>query len=173
MKITYSHIEARFRESIETEFAHQVAKLDRLLKRYRRIRCSFTRRSKRRRGKPVSTSRCTSHCRRESSTPRAAARTYSAQRKAAFAEIQVQAKKHQEKATEGLRLEAQTRPRVPVGQAAAIESDHPLDRLSQVTRTWVRICADCAELLPRELRLAVARFSRHTLESIDTRRHDG
>lgn len=34
MKITYSHIEARFREAIETEFAHQVAKLSRLLKRY-------------------------------------------------------------------------------------------------------------------------------------------
>jgi ribosome-associated translation inhibitor RaiA len=34
MKITYSQIDARFREAIETEFAHRVAKLDRLLKRY-------------------------------------------------------------------------------------------------------------------------------------------
>jgi ribosome-associated translation inhibitor RaiA len=35
MKITYSHIEVRFREAIGTEFTHQVAKLERLLKRYR------------------------------------------------------------------------------------------------------------------------------------------
>jgi len=34
MKITYSHIEARFRESIEGEFVHHVEKLNRLLKHY-------------------------------------------------------------------------------------------------------------------------------------------
>jgi ribosome-associated translation inhibitor RaiA len=34
MKITHSRIEARYRESIEKDFAHHVAKLNRLLKRY-------------------------------------------------------------------------------------------------------------------------------------------
>src|SRR5271156_7206755 len=34
MKITYSHIEAEFREEIEKEARHHVEKLNRLLKRY-------------------------------------------------------------------------------------------------------------------------------------------
>jgi ribosomal subunit interface protein len=34
MRITYTNIEASSRESIEKEFAHHVAKLNRLLKRY-------------------------------------------------------------------------------------------------------------------------------------------
>ncbi|MGA3293995.1 MAG: HPF/RaiA family ribosome-associated protein [Candidatus Acidiferrales bacterium] len=34
MKITYSQIDAQFREAIATEFRHQIEKLTRLLKRY-------------------------------------------------------------------------------------------------------------------------------------------
>ncbi len=97
MKITYSHIEARFRESIETEFAHQVAKLDRLLKQYqpdslqlhasleeapRKTGFDFALHLALPTGKLHATGRGTDVL---------------GAAKAAFAEIQVQAKKHQEK----------------------------------------------------------------------------
>jgi len=97
MKITYTHIEVRFREAIETEFAHQVAKLDRLLKRYppdslqlhasleeapRKAGFDFTLHLTLPTGKLHATGRGTDVL---------------GSAKAAFAEIQVQTKKHQEK----------------------------------------------------------------------------
>lgn len=97
MKITYSRIEARFREAIETEFAHQVAKLERLLKRYepdslqlhaslekapRKAGFDFTLHLVLPTGKLHATGRGTDVL---------------GSAKAAFGEIQVQAKKHQEK----------------------------------------------------------------------------
>lgn len=97
MKITYSHIEVRFREAIETEFAHRVAKFDRLLKRYQadslQLHASLEE-APRKTGfdftlhlaLPTGKLHATGH----GTDVLGAA-------KAAFAEIQVQAKKHQEK----------------------------------------------------------------------------
>jgi ribosomal subunit interface protein len=97
MKITYRHIEVRFREAIEKEFAHQAAKLGRLLKRYqpdslelhasledqpRKAGFDFTLHL----ALPMGRLHATGH----GSDVLGAA-------KAAFAEIQVQTKKHQEK----------------------------------------------------------------------------
>jgi ribosome-associated translation inhibitor RaiA len=97
MKVTYSRIEARFREAIETEFAHQVAKLNRLLKRYQpdslqlhasleeapwKAGFDFTLHLALPTGQLHATGRGTDVL---------------GSAKAAFAEIQVQAKKHQEK----------------------------------------------------------------------------
>jgi ribosomal subunit interface protein len=97
MKITYSQIEVRFREAVETEFTHQVAKLDRLLKRYQadslQLHASLEE-APRKAGfdftlhlaLPTGKLHATGH----GTDVLGAA-------KAAFAEIQMQAKKHQEK----------------------------------------------------------------------------
>jgi ribosome-associated translation inhibitor RaiA len=97
MKITYSQIEVRFREAIETEFAHQVAKLDRLLKRYQpdslQLHASLEE-SPRKAGfdfslhlaLPTGKLHATGH-----------GADVLGSAKVAFAEIQVQAKKHQER----------------------------------------------------------------------------
>jgi len=97
MKVTYSQIEVRFREAIETEFAHRVAKLQQLLKRYdgnslqlhasleeapRKTGFDFTLHL----ALPTGKLHATGH----------GADVLGAA-KAAFAEIDVQAKKHQQK----------------------------------------------------------------------------
>lgn len=97
MKITYSQIEVRFREAIETEFAHRVAKLDRLLKRYRsdslQLHASLEE-APRRAGYDFSL-----HLALPTGKLHATGRGTDVlgAAKAAFAEIQVQAKKHQER----------------------------------------------------------------------------
>ncbi|HEX4075975.1 MAG TPA: hypothetical protein VHX49_11295 [Candidatus Acidoferrales bacterium] len=97
MKIRYSQIEVRFRKAIETEFAHRVAKLDRLLKRYQpdslQLHASIEE-APRKTGfdfslhlaLPTGKLHATGH-----------GPDVLGAAKAAFAEIQVQAKKHQEK----------------------------------------------------------------------------
>jgi len=97
MKITYSQIENRYREAIETELSHQVAKLNRLLKHYQpdslQLHASMEA-APRKAGfdfslhlaLPTGKLHATGH----GSDVLGAA-------KAAFAEILLQAKKHQEK----------------------------------------------------------------------------
>lgn len=97
MKITYSHIEVRFRQAIETEFEHQVAKLERLLKRYRpdslQLHASLEE-APRKAGYDLSL-----HLVLPTGKLHATGRGTDVlgAAKAAFTEIQVQAKKHQEK----------------------------------------------------------------------------
>ena len=97
MKITYSHMEAGFRELIEKECAHNVEKLKRLLKRYdpdlvqlhsslektpRRVEWNFS--------LNLALPTGTLHATGSGADVLASAR-------AAFAEIEGQVKKHQEK----------------------------------------------------------------------------
>jgi ribosome-associated translation inhibitor RaiA len=97
MKITYSQIEARFHDSIEAESAHHLEKLNRLLKHYapdlvqlhgslektpRKVGFEFSLRLTLPTGKLQATG--------TGADPRASA-------KAAFAEIEAQVKKHQQK----------------------------------------------------------------------------
>ena len=97
MKITYSHMEARFREAVETEFEHQVAKLGRLLKRYQadslQLRASLEE-APRKGGYDFSL-----HLALPTGNLHATGRGADVlgAAKAAFAEIRVQTKKHQEK----------------------------------------------------------------------------
>ena len=97
MKITYSQIETRFRESIEGEFAHHVEKLNRLLQHYApdlvQLHGSLEK-TPRNAGFEFSlhltlpTGKL--HATGSGADPRASA-------KAAFAEIETQVKKHQQK----------------------------------------------------------------------------
>jgi len=97
MKITYSYIEVRFRDAIETEFAHQVGKLERLLKRYEpdslQLHASIEE-APRKAGYDFSL-----HLALPTGKLHATGRGTDVlgSAKAAFAEIRVQAKKHQEK----------------------------------------------------------------------------
>jgi ribosomal subunit interface protein len=97
MKITYSHIEVRFREAIETDFAHQVAKLERLLKRYESdsLQLHASLEEAPRKGGFNFSLHLALPTGKLHATGRATDVLGSA--KEAFAEIQVQAKKHQEK----------------------------------------------------------------------------
>lgn len=96
MKITYSHIAAQFREAIEGEVAERVKKLNRLLKKYEGDSIQLH-------GSLEKTPRREEYCFSLNltlpngvlhSTGRAADVRNST--KAAFAEIEVQVKKHQE-----------------------------------------------------------------------------
>jgi ribosome-associated translation inhibitor RaiA len=97
MKITYSQIEAQFRESIEAEVAHHVGKLNRLLKHYApdlvQLHGSLAK-TPRKAGFEFSVHLTlptgTLHSTGSGAEPRASA-------KVAFAEIEVQVKKHQQK----------------------------------------------------------------------------
>jgi ribosome-associated translation inhibitor RaiA len=97
MKITYSRIEAEHRESIEKDFAHYIAKLNRLLQQYAPDQIDLhasLERSPRKSGFELKLSLSlptgTLHATGVGSDVRASA-------KAAFAEIEAQVKKHRQK----------------------------------------------------------------------------
>jgi ribosomal subunit interface protein len=97
MRVTYSHIEGEHRDTIEKECGHHVEKLNRLLKRYApdlvHLHCSLEKTPRRNEYSftlNLGLATGTLHATGSGSDVRASA-------KAAFAEIESQVKKHQEK----------------------------------------------------------------------------
>ena len=97
MKITYSHVELQFRELVEDEVAHQAEKLSRLLQRYAgdSVQVHISLEKTPRREEYCFSLNLTLPNGALHATGRAADVRTSA--KAAFAEIDVQVKKHQHK----------------------------------------------------------------------------
>jgi ribosomal subunit interface protein len=97
MKVTYSHIEQEHRETVEKECTHHVEKLNRLLQRYDpdlvQVHCSLEKTPRRNEYSfSVNLTLPTGPLHATGNGP-----DVRASAKAAFAEIETQAKKHQEK----------------------------------------------------------------------------